>query len=121
MSLALPAAAQEQITPDAFIDRAVGNTLTFAHSPGGGIVGVEQFLNRSRTVWATPEGTCTYGRLEIRETLLCFIYNDLPNPEHCWVPYTHDDGLVVVSQDGSIQRVTRMTKNPVICENEAIS
>lgn len=121
LGLALPANAQEQITPDAFLDAAVNNTLTFEMYPEGGIVGVEEFLSRTRTVWSTPEGTCTYGRLEVRETQICFIYDDLPVPEHCWVPYTTDDGMIVVSVSGVTQRVSRITRYPVICEDEAIS
>jgi hypothetical protein len=114
--------AQEgQISPDAFLDRATGNTLTFELYPNGGIVGVEQFLSRSRTVWATPEGTCTYGKIELRGSQICFIYEDLPNPEHCWVPYAFEDKLVVVSSATSIQQVTQITQQPVVCEDAAIS
>lgn len=119
--LAHPVAAQDQLTPDQFLDRADGRTLTFEHFPLGGVVGVEQFLSRTRTVWATPTGTCTYGRIEVRKTQVCFIYDDLEDPEHCWVPFTSDEGMVVVGGIGSIQRVTQITKRPVICEDAAIS
>ena len=116
------AVAQEgQISPDAFLDRANGNTLTFELYPNGGVVGIEQFLSRSRTVWATPEGTCTYGKIELRGSQICFIYEDLPNPKHCWVPYAFEDKLVVVSSATSIQQVTQITQQPVICEEAAIS
>lgn len=115
------AQAQQQLTPDQFLDRADGNTFTFEHFPNGGVVGVEQFLSRARSVWATPSGVCTYGRIEVRGTELCFIYEDLPDPEHCWIPFDSDEGLVVFSGLQSIQRVTRITKEPVICEDAVIS
>lgn len=118
---AVPALAQGQISPDGFLDRATGNTLTFELYPNGGVVGVEQFLSRSRTVWATPEGTCTYGKIELRGNQICFIYEDLPNPEHCWVAYDLEGRLVVVNSPTSIQQVTRITREPVICEDAAIS
>lgn len=115
------AKAQEQLTPDEFLDRATGRTLTFEYFPNGGVVGIEQFLSRSRTVWATPTGTCTYGRIELRGTQICFIYEDLPDPEHCWVPFDSDEGMVVFAGTESIQRVSRITDNPVVCEDPAIS
>lgn len=117
----LPAAAQDQITPDDFLDRATGRTLTFENFPDGGVVGVEQFLSRSRTVWTTPEGTCTHGRIEVRDALLCFIYDDLPDPEHCWLTFEHDGRLIVMAAPGSVQEVTRITRRPVTCQDVPIS
>lgn len=115
------AGAQEQLTPDQFIDRAVNRTFTFEFFPNGGVVGVEQFLSRSRTVWATRDGICTYGKIEVRGPQICFIYDDLPVPEHCWTPFDSEEGLVVVAGPDSIQRVTRITNDPVICEDAVIS
>jgi len=113
--------AQDRLTPDEFLDRADGRTFTFERFPVGGLVGVEQFLSRTRTVWATPTGTCTYGKIEVRGPLICFIYEDLSNPEHCWTPFSSDDGLLVMSITGGMQRISQISRKPVICEDEAIS
>ncbi len=121
LALAHAAEAQEQITPDAFLDRADQRTLTFELYPYGGVVGVEQFLSRARTVWATPDGTCTYGRIEVRGPQVCFIYEDLPTPEHCWVPYDQQGLTVLISPQFNIQKVTEVSRQPVICEDAPLS
>lgn len=115
------AQAQQQLSPDEFLDRAEGRTFTFEQFPRGGLAGVEQFLSRTRTVWAAAGGTCTYGKIELRGPQICFIYEAHPNPENCWTPFNSDDGLVVVATSGSIQRVTRVTREPVICEDDLLS
>lgn len=50
--LTLPAAAQDQLTPDEFLDLAHDRTLSFANIRSGNLVGVEQFLRRDLSVWA---------------------------------------------------------------------
>lgn len=119
--LTTTALAQQQITPDAFLDRADQHTLTFELFPNGGVVGVEQFLSRQRTVWATPDGTCTYGKIEQRGPQVCFIYEDLPTPEHCWVPFDRQGLTVLVSPQMNMQKVTNITTRPVICEDATLS
>ena len=114
-------ASGQQLSPDAFLDRADQRTLTFELFPSGGVVGVEQFLSRSRTVWATPDGTCTYGQIDIRGPQVCFIYEDLPTPEHCWIPFDQQGLLVLVSPKMDMQKITDVTNAPVICEDAALS
>lgn len=118
---AAAAVAQQQISPDDVLDRADQRTLTFELFPYGGLVGVEQFLSRRRTVWATPTGTCTYGQIEIRGPQLCFIYRDLADPEHCWTPFDVDGVMVFVSSDFDRQQVTAITTRPVVCEDAPLS
>ncbi len=79
VGLAGAATAQEQITPDEFLDGATGNTLTFTAFDGGHLVGEEQFLRRDLSVWAQPDGRCTYGTIEIRGPRICFLYDDCPH------------------------------------------
>lgn len=116
-----PVLAQTQITPDAFLDQAVGQTLTFSERKSGQVVGVEQFLNRNQSVWAAVNLRCTYGKIEVRGPLICFTYEDYPNPENCWMPFMDDTGLIVMSRTFDIQRITAITKDPVICENAPLS
>lgn len=119
---AVPGSAQEAVSPGAFLDRAVGRTLTFTNPATGRRVGVEQFLRRDRSVWATDSGRCTYGTIEIRDAYICYIYEDAPDPENCWLAYMDDNELIVVSgKTGEIQAVTGFSDAPVICEDKPVS
>lgn len=117
-----PAFAQQQITPDAFLDLATGQTLTFSDYDTGITVGVEQFLKRDQSVWAQSDGRCSYGRIDIRGPLLCFIYENFPNPDNCWMPFQRDTEILVMSAESrEIQRVTEITTDPVLCEGTPLS
>lgn len=120
--LASPLAAQEQITPDGFLDLAQSRTLTFSSLRSGGVVGVEQFLRRDLSVWADETGRCTYGRIEVRGPYLCFVYEDAPDPENCWIPF-NDDGtlLVMATRSREVQRISDISEEPVICEGAPTS
>ena len=119
---AVPAEAQDQLTPDGFLDLALGRTLTFSSMGRGGEVGVEQFLRRDLSVWADWTGRCTYGRIEIRGPLLCFLYEDAPDPNNCWIPF-NDDGVLLVLSQGTreVQRISDISDTPVVCEGAPAS
>ena len=121
-SCAGPVSAQQQISPDAFLDLAFGQTLTFSDYESGVTVGVEHFLRRDLSVWAQQNGRCSYGKIEIRGPLMCFIYENFPNPENCWMPFQVDgDVLVMSAENRQIQRVTGVSKDPVLCEGVPLS
>lgn len=119
---ASPAAAQEQITPDAFLDLALGRTLSFTGVTSGQLVGVEEFLRRDLSVWADQSGRCTYGRIEQRGPLLCFVYEDAPDPENCWIPFL-DEGtlLVMATRSREVQRISDISEKPIVCEGAPTS
>ena len=117
---AVPATGQTQLTPDEFLDRAEGRTLTFSY-PDGSLVGVEQFLDRGRTIWKRPGRACTYGEIELREDLICFLYDDFPDVDNCWVPFTVEGQLFVVSVGGSTQDITQITQSPIPCGDVPVS
>ncbi len=118
---AASASAQEPLSPDAFLDLAVGRTLTFS-SLADDVVGVEQFLRRDLSVWAGQDGRCTYGRIDIRGPLLCFLYEDAPDPGNCWIPFS-DAGRLLVMSNGSleIQRISDIGDDPVTCQGSPLS
>lgn len=119
---ATPLAAQEQIAPDDFLDLAVGRTLTFRSVATGDVVGIEQFLRRDLSVWAGRDGRCTYGRIDIRGPLLCFVYEDFPDPDNCWTTYNDEGTLLVVSQTTlQTQRISDVSDDPVLCEGAPVS
>ena len=120
IAAALPAAAQETLTPEAFLDRADGRTLTFVSTPGGRLVGVEQFLSRSRSVYARADGSCAFGQVTVEGPEICFRYDDDPGRAHCWWPFSQDGELHVRFADAGsdeVQRVARIGDGPVQCTN----
>ena len=120
--LASSAVAQEQLTPDGFLDLAHGRTLSFANIKSGNLVGVEQFLRRDLSVWADETGRCTYGRIEQRGPLLCFLYEDAPDPGNCWIPFIDEGTLLVLSErTREVQRISDISEKPVICEGAPTS
>lgn len=122
MLAATGAYAQEKITPQEFLGRADGNTLTFTHQKSGNIVGVEQFLSRKLSVWAQSDGRCSYGHIEIKGELMCFLYEDFPDPNNCWLPFDNAGQLMVLSTDNfQIQTITGISQDPVICEGAPLS
>ena len=119
---AAPAAAQEQIDPDAFLDRLAGRTATFAMINSGAVVGVEQFLRRDRTVWVTADGRCTYGTVDTRGPYVCFVYDDVPGVDHCWLTFSFGGALAVMSREADeVQEVTRITDEILQCEDRPLS
>ena len=121
--LALPAAApiaraQESLTPDAFLDRAQGRTLTFVDGPSGALVGIEQFFGRDRSVYARADGSCAYGRVTVEGAELCFRYDDDAGRVHCWWPFEADGQLhvrIASTVSDEVQRVETITDTPVDC------
>ena len=118
-----PVVAQEQITPDTFLDRLTGKTATFVMWGTDDLVGIEQFLARDRTVWARSDGTCAYGTVTVEGPLVCFAYDDEPlGRQHCWFPFEQEGTLLVLDDEGDeVQAVSRITDLPVSCEPPPIS
>ena len=119
--LASPLAAQDQISPELVLDQAVGNTLTFRGFENNTYIGSEQFLRRDLSVWATANGRCTYGQIEVRGPLICFIYEDNPDPGNCWTPFVQDGDLVVAGVRGDLQRITQIERRDISCEGAPLS
>ncbi len=120
--LAGPGLAQELVDPNVFLDAADGNTLTFRADPNGELVGVEQFLSRSRTVWARANGSCSYGKVWVAEDRVCFRYEDRPDQDFCWLTLLDDgDFVVAMPEAADVQRITRITQEPVSCVDAPLS
>ncbi len=116
--------AQTLITPDEFFDAAEGKTLTFNAFESGGLVGIEQFLSRSLSVWKPGDGECVYGQVTVEGRELCFRYDDRPDRLVCWLPFSYGDQLMVHSASlaqSEIQIVTRINTDPIPCPNAPTS
>ena len=120
--IASPCAAMDPISPDQFLDVAAGKTLTFRVEPTGDLVGVEQFLNRGRSVWARANGTCAYGTVSVQGPRLCFAYDDDPGRQHCWLTYVNEGALMVGMPEAmEVQRVSEISEIPVSCTDVPLS
>ena len=116
--LASPSNAQELISPDAFLDIAVGKTLTFNRFGSGELVGTEEFLSRELSVWRWATGECVYGKIAVEGNQLCFYYEGDPMAPDCWWPFRDEDRLLVRFANlsiGSIQEVTSITDDTLNC------
>lgn len=116
--------AQTLITPEAFLDVATGKTLSFYEIESGELVGVEQFLNRSLSVWREPGQPCVYGKITTPEGRICFAYDNRQGPPVCWWPFMRGDQLMVrldVLLNAEIQEVRAITKQGIDCPNAPTS
>ncbi len=103
----------------------MGKTVTFYNLSGDKLVGTEQFLSRTLSVWQRPGGDCVYGRITTPDGQVCFRYDDRRElSPTCWWPFKHEGRLLVrVARlgDGEIQRVGNMTKDGLNCPSAPIS
>ncbi|THH39051.1 hypothetical protein E4Z66_05695 [Aliishimia ponticola] len=119
-----PARGQEMISPESFLDIAEGRTLTFHSFPGNRLVGTEQFLSRSLSVWKTREYGCVYGRIWVEDRQICFLYEDIDAVPDCWNVFRMDDRLLVRTPEAfgaQVQEVTEISDTPVGCPETPIS
>nr|WP_174840330.1 MULTISPECIES: hypothetical protein [unclassified Ruegeria] len=113
------AAAQTIISPEAFLEAVVGKTIQFYEIRSGILVGTEEFLNPSLSVWRAEGRGCVYGRITTPNGQLCFLYDDdedgLPV---CWWPFLHEDRLMVRLVEfprSEIQEVRSITEDSLDC------
>lgn len=114
--LAQAASGQTPMTADEFETYVTGRTLTFGLE--GMPYGIEEFRPGRRTTWAFIGDECREGRWFDRDEQICFVYDDRPDVEHCWIFWREDSGLRARFMNGEsstelyeVQRATR----PLIC------
>ncbi len=93
-----PAAAPAQtlISPEAFLDAVVGKTVSFHEIRSGMLVGTEEFLSSTVSVWRREGRGCVYGQITTSNGQICFLYDDaLEGPAVCWWPFLYDNRLMV--------------------------
>ncbi|MBM2577378.1 hypothetical protein JQC91_13800 [Jannaschia sp. Os4] len=115
LCLAAPAAAQDRLSPEEFLDFALGQTLTFSVPETGDVVGVEWFARRDLSLWSRAPDHCVDGTVWVEGATVCFAYPDRPGEEFCWWPMRVDGDLHVMSTtDFEMQRVT-VAEGPPAC------
>lgn len=114
--LAFPVSAQTPMTAEEFEAYVTGRTLTFGMS--GMPYGIEEFHPGRRTTWAFLGEECREGFWFERDAQICFIYEDEPEREHCWIFWEGDTGLnarfMGEGEGTELYEVQRSTR-PLIC------
>ena len=114
--LSLPLAAQTPMTAAEFEAYVTGRTLTFGFE--GQAYGVEEFRPGRRTTWAFMGEDCREGHWFDRDEQICFIYDDMPAQEHCWIFWRGENGLnarFMSEEDGTELYEVQQSARPLMC------
>jgi hypothetical protein len=114
--LSLPAQAQTPMTAAEFEEYVTGRTLTFGFE--GQAYGVEEFREGRRTTWAFMQEECREGSWFPRGEQICFIYDDFPTEEHCWIFWQDGNGLnarFMGEENGTELYEVQQSPRPLIC------
>ncbi|MDA7963133.1 hypothetical protein [Ruegeria sp.] len=113
------ALGQTAISPEAFLNAAVGKTLQFYEIRSGDLVGTEEFLSHNVSVWREHDRDCVYGQITTPNGQICFLYdNDADGIPVCWWPFLHQDRLMVrlaTFSGGEIQEVRNISEDGLDC------
>lgn len=114
--LATPISAQTPMSASEFEAYVTGRTLTFGFA--GSAYGVEEFRPGRRTTWAFMNEECRDGSWFERDEQICFVYDDTPNIEHCWIFWRGENGLsarfVGEGSETELYEVQRSSR-PLLC------
>ncbi|KIC47030.1 MAG: hypothetical protein AB3N07_04515 [Ruegeria sp.] len=122
---ATAAPAQSRISPEAFLAAVEGKTVDFHEIRSGELVGTEQFLSPSLSVWRQQGKGCVYGQITTPDGQVCFLYDDDPDGlPVCWWPFEYEGRLLVrlsTFADAEIQEVRRITTDSLNCPSAPTS
>ncbi|MCG7519180.1 hypothetical protein [Ruegeria sp. Ofav3-42] len=123
--LPLAAQAQTRITPEAFLSAVQGKTVMFHDYPTGELVGTEEFLSPTLSVWRMVGRGCVYGQITTPDGQICFLYDDDEDGiPVCWWPFLHEDRLMVrlaTFTHSEIQEVRSISEDGLNCPSAPIS
>ena len=88
---ATPVAAQELMTAEEFDAYTRGKTLFYGRD--GQAYGAEIYHENRRVEWSFLDGECRQGEWYEDAGLICFVYEDNPNPQ-CWSFMKGANGLI---------------------------
>lgn len=89
--LAAPLAAQDLMTAEEFDAYTQGKTLFYGQN--GQAYGAEIYHQNRRVEWSFLDGECKEGEWFEDDGLICFVYEDNPNPQ-CWSFVKGTRGLI---------------------------
>ncbi|WP_373049641.1 hypothetical protein [Thalassovita aquimarina] len=90
---------------------------TFYYAENGAPYGGEEYLDDQRVRWSFLDGDCKEGRWHQDGALICFVYDDSPEP-HCWSFFQSPDGLVARFEGDPGQTVlyeVNKSDEPMLC------
>ena len=114
--LAQGAAAQTPMSAEEFETYVTGRTLTFGFE--GRPYGIEEFRPGRRTTWAFMGEECREGRWFERDEQICFVYDNAPGVEHCWIFWRGENGLnarFMGEENGTELYEVQRADRPLIC------
>ena len=85
------ALGETPMTPSEFEARVTGKTLTY--SAGGTPYGAEEYLEGRRVRWSFLDGECQEGLWYVAGDQICFVYEDIPDPQ-CWKFYARGSRIL---------------------------
>jgi len=112
---AAPLAAQTPMTGDEFEAYSQGKTLYFGFD--GDRYGAEEYLPDRHVRWSFLDGQCQNGEWYEDGQLICFVYEDDPDPK-CWSFYKQGDRLRAQFEDDPTQTTlfeVEQTDKPMMC------
>ncbi len=112
----LALAADRAISPEEFERLVTGKTYAYAN--GTATYGAETYFDNRRVRWSFLDGDCTDGEWYVSGEQICFIYDDIPNPQ-CWQFYMQGGRLTArYENDPSSTELyeTRQSDEPLYCK-----
>jgi len=90
---------------------------TFYYGAGGEAYGGEEYLDNRRVRWSFLDGECQEGYWYEQDDLICFVYENRPDPQ-CWSFERTGSGLVArFSGDTAMSELYEVEKSsePLMC------
>ena len=109
------ASAETPMTAAEFEAYVEGRTLYYGID--GEDYGAEEYLPDRRVRWSFLDGICLEGRWYEAGDLICFAYDDLPDPQ-CWSFFRRSSGIVArfENDEGDLELYqTREATGPLMC------
>ena len=111
-----PGHAQDAPLSGAEFD-ALTRGKTFHYGAGGAPYGAEEYLDDRRVIWSFLDGACKTGHWFERGDMICFVYEDTPEPQ-CWSFFSGPGGLVARYRNDPAQTTLyelSRTSEPMAC------
>ncbi len=90
---------------------------TFYYGEGDSPYGGEEYLEDQKVRWSFLDGQCKDGQWYEEGELICFVYDDSPEP-HCWSFFQSPGGLVAQFEGDPGQTVlyeVNKSDDPMLC------
>ncbi len=107
--------AETPMSASEFEQYFTGKTMYFEFE--GRAFGGEHYMENRRVRWSVENGKCKTGEWYPSGEMICFVYDDDPDPK-CWSFYQTDSGIQAFYQNDPTQTmlsVARETTVPLMC------